>query len=182
MRKNSVDESPPILLSFSSPFGSQKRFLPSSLMETLVCMPLPLTPTTGFGRKRGGEAHVGCDLAADQLVELNLIGGGDNFTVPVVDFKLRRRDFGMILLILKSHGALHFGGGVDEGAQRIARQRVVIAAGIHVFELAGLVIAALGIGPFEKEALDFVGGVQRVALLLVKLVRVSFENAANVAR
>ena len=43
--------SQPSLLSFSSPFSSQKRFLPFSLMETLVCMPLPLTPTTGLGRK-----------------------------------------------------------------------------------------------------------------------------------
>ena len=39
------------LLIFSSPFGSQKMFLPSFETETLVCMPLPLTPTTGFGRK-----------------------------------------------------------------------------------------------------------------------------------
>ena len=41
----------PDLLSFSSPLGSQKVFLPALLMETLVCMPFPLTPTTGFGRK-----------------------------------------------------------------------------------------------------------------------------------
>ena len=26
-------------------------FLPSLLIDTLVCMPLPFTPTTGFGRK-----------------------------------------------------------------------------------------------------------------------------------
>ena len=42
----------------------------------------------------------------------------------------------MVLLVLEAHGALHFGGGVDEGAQRIAGQRVMIA-GIDVFELAG---------------------------------------------
>src|ERR1700722_5061502 len=41
----------PALLSFSSPLGSQKVFFPSLLTETLVCMPLPFTPTTGFGRK-----------------------------------------------------------------------------------------------------------------------------------
>src|SRR5580698_10268605 len=39
----------PIGDSFSSPFGSQKRFV-SLLTDTLVCMPLPFTPTTGFGR------------------------------------------------------------------------------------------------------------------------------------
>ena len=38
-------------LSFSGPFGSQNRFLLPLLIETLVCMPLPLTPTTGLGRK-----------------------------------------------------------------------------------------------------------------------------------
>ena len=42
----------PKSLSFSSPFGSQIRFLPPlPFTETLVCMPLPLTPTTGLGRK-----------------------------------------------------------------------------------------------------------------------------------
>src|SRR5215831_3486561 len=41
----------PALLSFSSPLASQNRFLPFLLTETLVCMPLPLTPTTGFGKK-----------------------------------------------------------------------------------------------------------------------------------
>ena len=78
----------PNLLSFSSPFGSQNRFLPFLLMETFVCMPLPFTPTTGFGRKRRRQSHVGRDLAADQLVELNLIGGRYHFAVAVVDFKL----------------------------------------------------------------------------------------------
>src|SRR6266478_5336432 len=41
----------PILLSFSSPLGSQKRFFPPFEIETLVCIPLPFTPTTGLGRK-----------------------------------------------------------------------------------------------------------------------------------
>ena len=36
---------------FSSPFGSQNRFFPPLVIETFVCMPLPFTPTTGFGRK-----------------------------------------------------------------------------------------------------------------------------------
>ena len=86
-----------------------------------------------------GEAHVGGDLAADQLVELNLIGCGDDFAVAVVDFELRRRDFGVVLLVLETHGALHFGGRVDERAQRIAGQRVIVAAGVDVLELAGFV-------------------------------------------
>ena len=76
-------------------------------------------------------------LAADQLVELNLIGRRHHFAVAVVDFKLRGRNFRVILLVLESHRALHFGRGIDEGAQRIAGQRVIVAAGVHVLELAG---------------------------------------------
>src|SRR5450631_2802089 len=37
--------------SFSCPFSSQNRFVLPLEIETLVCMPLPLTPTTGLGRK-----------------------------------------------------------------------------------------------------------------------------------
>ena len=89
----------------------------------------------GFRQEAGGQAHLVGDLAADQLVELDLIGGGDDFAVAVVDLELRGRDFRVILLVLEAHRALHFGGGVDEGAQRIAGERVVIAAGVDVLEL-----------------------------------------------
>jgi hypothetical protein len=95
-----------------------------------------------------GQAHIARHLAADQLVELDVVGGGHRFGVAVVDFELRGRDLRVILFVLESHRALHFGGRIDKGAQRIARQRVVIAAGVHVFELAGLVVEALGVqGP-----------------------------------
>ena len=134
-----------------------------------------------MGRKRRGQAHVGGDLAADQLVELNLVGGGDDFAVAVVDFKLRRRDFRVIFLVLEAHGALHFGRGVDKRAQRIAGQRVIVSAGVDVFEFAGLVVVALGVGAFEEEAFDFVGGVERVALFLVQFVGIALQHAANVA-
>ena len=77
----------------------------------------------------------------------------------------------MVLLVLEAHRALHFGGGVDERAQRIAGQRVVVAAGVDVFELAGLVVAPLGVRALEQEAFDLVGGVQRVAFVLVQLCR-----------
>jgi len=62
----------------------------------------------------------------------------------------------VILLVLESHGPLHFCGVVDKGSQRIARQRVVIAARVHVLKTAGFVIAALGIEAGEDEALDFI--------------------------
>jgi hypothetical protein len=67
--------------------------LPFSLIETLVCMPLPFTPTTGLGRKDAVNP-MGRDRAADQFVELDL-SSRPPLAVAVVDFKLRRRDFGM---------------------------------------------------------------------------------------
>ena len=46
--------------------------------------------------------------------------------------------------------------------------------------LPGFVIVPLGVEALEEEAFDFVGGVERVAVLLVELVGVAFEHAANV--
>ena len=85
-------------------------------------------------QERRRHAQAGRDLAAEQLVELDLVGGGDDFAVAVVDLKLRGRDLGVVLLVFEAKRALHFGGGVDEGAQRVAGQRVVIAAGVHIIE------------------------------------------------
>ena len=133
-----------------------------------------------LGQEGRRQAHLGGDLAADQLVELDLVGGGDHFRVAVVDLELRRRDLGVVLLVLEAHGALHFGGGVDELPQRIARQRVIVAAGVDVVELAGFVVASLGVGAVEEEALDLVGGVQGVAFSLCKPLRVPLEHAAHV--
>ena len=82
----------------------------------------------------------------------------------------------MVLLVLEAHGALHFGAAVDEQAQRIAGQRVVVAAGVDVLELAGLVIVPLGVRALEEEAFDFVGRVQRVAVLFVQALRVAFST------
>ena len=86
----------------------------------------------------------------------------------------------MVLLVLEAHGALHFGGRVDEAAQRIAGQRMVVAAGVDVVELAGLMIVALGILAIEDETFDFVGGVEGVALGVVQVVGVGLEDAADI--
>ena len=87
----------------------------------------------------------------------------------------------MILLVLEAHGALHFGGSVDKAAEGITRERVIIAAGVHVFELAGFVIAPLRISTLEKKSFDFVRSVQSVTLLFIESFCVVLENAANVA-
>ncbi len=41
-----------------------------------------------FRQERCRQPHVGRNLAADQLVKLNLVGGGHDFAVSIVDFEL----------------------------------------------------------------------------------------------
>src|ERR1700756_2800037 len=86
----------------------------------------------------------------------------------------------MVLFVLEAHSALHFGSCIDERAQGIARQRVIISASVDVLELASFVIVPLGILSLEQEALDFVGGVQRVTFLLVQRLSVALQDATNV--
>jgi hypothetical protein len=83
----------------------------------------------------------------------------------------------VVLLVLEAHRALHLGRGVDEEAQRVARQRVVVAAGRDELELAGLVVAALGVAALEQEALDLVGRVEQVAVLLERSLGEAFRRA-----
>src|ERR1700722_11965714 len=86
----------------------------------------------------------------------------------------------MVFLVLEAHGTLYFGSGVNKRAQRITRQRVVITAGVDVLELASFVVSPLRIRSLKKEAFDLVGRVQGVAFILVKLVGIKFQDAANV--
>src|SRR6202044_3545427 len=51
-----------------------------------------------------------------------------------------------------------------------------------VFELAGFVVVALGVGSLEKKAFNLVGRVERVLVLLVQAVGVTFQHSANVGR
>ena len=134
-----------------------------------------------LGQEAGGHAHLRGDLAADELVELDLVGRSDRVAVAVVDLELRGRNLGVVLLVLEAHRALHLGGDVDELAQRIAGQRVVVAALVDVLELAGLVVLALGVDAVEEEAFDLVGGVEGVAVLRELLVGEGLEQAAHVA-
>ena len=120
-----------------------------------------------LGQKGDGGAHAGRYLAADEFVELDLIGGGYYFAVAVVDLELRRRDLGMVLLILEAHGALHLGCGVDKGAQGIAGKGMIVTAGIDVLEFARLSVTPLGVDTRKEKAFDFVGGIQGVAVLFV---------------
>ena len=88
----------------------------------------------------------------------------------------------MILLVLEAHRTLHLGDRIDERAQRVTGQRVIVAAGVDVFELAGLVEMTLGIEALEEKALDLVGRVERVAVFLELLLGETLQPAADVAR
>ena len=107
-------------------------------------------------------------LPADQFVELDVIRRRHHLRIVVVDLELRGRNLRMILFVLESHRPLHFRRRIDKRPQRIARQRMIIAACIHIFELARLVVSALGVRTKEQKTFDFVRRIQRVALLLVQ--------------
>ena len=135
-----------------------------------------------LGQEAGRVAHVVGNLAAQQLIKLNLIGRGYHFGIAEVDLKLAGRNFRVILLVLEAHGALHFGCRVDKHAQRIERQHVIVAAGVDEIELARLVIALLGVLAGKQEALNLSRRVQGVAQFLIQLFRVVLQHAAQVAR
>ena len=69
----------PILLSFSSPLASQNRFLPFLLIGNIGVHAAAVHANHRFRQERCRQAHVGGDLAANQLVELDLVGGGHHF-------------------------------------------------------------------------------------------------------
>src|SRR5450631_4364994 len=86
----------------------------------------------------------------------------------------------MVLLILESHGPLHFGACVNKTAQRITGERMIVAARVHVLELPGFGVMLLGVHSREEKAFNFVCGVERVAFPLEYLVGVGFQNTAHV--
>ena len=68
-----------------------------------------IDPHDRLGQETCREPHLGGDLPADQFVNLNLVGRGHHFSIAIVDFELRGRDFRVIFFILEAHGALHLG-------------------------------------------------------------------------
>src|SRR3984893_18226888 len=86
----------------------------------------------------------------------------------------------MVFLVLEPHRPLYFRRRIDKRTQRIAGEGMIISAGVDVFELQRFVVAALSIGALEKKALDFVGRIQSVTSLLVQVVGVTLQCAANV--
>ena len=107
-----------------------------------------------LGQEARGHAQVVRHLPAEQLVELDLVGGHGRLGEAVVHLELAGRHLGMVLLVGEAHRALRLGRAIDELAQRVGGQGVVVAAGGDELELAGLVVAALGIDPLEEESFD----------------------------
>src|SRR5689334_12482590 len=59
---------------------------------------------------------------------------------------------------------------------------MIVAARIYIIEFAGLVITPLGVRTVEQKALDFVGGIEGISLLLVEVLCPFLEEAADVGR
>src|SRR5512145_2935432 len=87
----------------------------------------------------------------------------------------------MVLLVGEAERTLDFRRRVDETAQRVSRQRVVVAAGRDEFEAAGFAVAAFGIASVEQETLDLVRRV-RDHFLLGELGAIGLEPRAEVPR
>src|SRR5579871_2064630 len=126
------------------------------------------------------HTHLRSNLTADQLVQLNLIGSSNHFTIAVVDLELRRRNLRMVLLVFEAHRPLNLSRRIDELTQRIARQRVIVPALVDILERTRLMVATLSIDTLKQKSFNLVGCVQRITLGLIELRRELFQNAANV--
>src|SRR5664279_453946 len=88
----------------------------------------------------------------------------------------------MVLLVLKSHGALYLCGRVYKPAQGVARQRVVVASRVHVFKAVRLVVFLLGVHPAENKAFNLVGCVEGVAVFGMVVGGKLLQHAAQITR
>src|ERR1700733_7879336 len=87
----------------------------------------------------------------------------------------------MVFFILEAHGALHFCRSVNKCAQLVAGQRMIVAAGVYIFELAGFRIVALSVNTLEEKAFNFIGGVECVAFFFVHLLGKNLERSPNIS-
>ncbi len=182
VRQNPVQELPPELAQLLLALRIPEQVLAVLAHRNVGVHPAAVHPNHRLGQEARAHPHLVRHLAADELVKLDLVRRRHYFGVAIVDLELRGRNFRVILLVLEAHRALHFRRAVDELPQIVARQRVVVAARVHILELAGLVVVPLRVHALEQEPFDFVGRVQRVALLLVQPLREVLQHPADVAR
>src|SRR4030081_1676080 len=86
----------------------------------------------------------------------------------------------MVLFVLEAHRTLYLRGRIDEGAQRIAGQRMVVSAGIHVLKFPRFVVAPLRVRSLKQESFNLVRGIQGVFLILVHLTSKTLKPTANI--
>ena len=134
----------------------------------------------GFGQEGGGHVHGLGHLTAEQLVQLDAIGGDQGGGILEVHFELAGPNLGMVLLVLEAHGALHFRRGVDEAAQRVLGQAIEIAAGADQIKDTGFVIVAFRVAAVEDETLYFGRDVGHGAVFLVHLLGVFHQASAEI--
>src|SRR4029077_2523605 len=58
---------------------------------------------------------------------------------------------------------------------------MIVAAGVHIFEFSGFVVTTFGVSALKEEALNFIGGVERVTFFLIHVLGKNFERAANIS-
>ena len=134
MRQHTVDERPRQLAQLLLALGIPEQILAFLADRDVGVHAVAVDTDHRLGQERGGESHARRHLPADQLVELDLVGGRDDLAIGVIDLELRRGDLRVVLFVLEPHGALDFSGRVDEGPQWIAGERMVVAARIDVLE------------------------------------------------
>src|SRR6202035_2203716 len=102
MGEDAIDEGPSRLAELLFALGVPEQVLAVFADRNVGVHAAAVDADDRFRQERCGQAHVGSDLAADQLVELDLVGGGYDLTKTVVDFKLRGRDLRMVFLVLEA--------------------------------------------------------------------------------
>src|SRR6266849_2509146 len=108
MRENSVHELPAQLAELFLALRIPEKILAALADRNVGVHAAAVHAHDGLGEKTCAKLHIRGYLAADQLVELNLICSSDHLSIAIVDLELLRRDFRMIFLVLKIHGALYF--------------------------------------------------------------------------
>src|SRR5262249_40883912 len=88
VRKNAVDEGPAQLAEFFFALGIPEEVFASLADGDIGVHTASVYAHHGLGQEAGGETHLVGHLAADQLVELDLVGRSHYFAVAVIDFKL----------------------------------------------------------------------------------------------
>ena len=87
----------------------------------------------------------------------------------------------MILFILESHRPLHLGASVDEGAERIDGQRLIVSSGVDVLELPGVAVVFFGVQPANRKPSISLAAFSVYPFSLYWWVGVVLQHAAKIA-